>query len=177
MKNKAVFLDRDGTLNKLVFREIKNQETAPWTLEEFEIYDGVKEALDMLKSYGFLNLVITNQPDVLDGFLTPENSVKITNKLMKDLPIDEVFECYKRGDWKYKPNPGNIDLAAHMFGLALDDCYYIGDSWKDSVCAALRKIRYVHVGPTDPVGPIRYHAYDFYDAATWVAKHWRSTHE
>ena len=68
---KAVFLDRDGVLNKLIIREGKAQ--APYTLEEFALYPGVEEALKIIKASDYLAIVVTNQPDVARGWVNLES--------------------------------------------------------------------------------------------------------
>jgi D-glycero-D-manno-heptose 1,7-bisphosphate phosphatase len=173
--NRACFFDRDGVINDLVFHEIKNQTTAPWIKEEFNIQPGVWEALEKTRSAGFLNLVITNQPDVLDGFVSPEDAVYFASYLKKNFAIDEIFEAYLRGEWKYKPNPGFIDLAKEMFDLDLTCCYSVGDTWKDCVFSALRNIKYVHIGSEPAIGPVRYHAKNITEAVEWILKHWKTS--
>jgi len=169
--NKAILLDRDGVITKLVWHEIKNEWTAPWTREEFEVLPHVDEALKDAKSMGFFNLIITNQPDVLDGFISVEDCVFFSEYLKQAYQIDEIFEAYSRGDWKYKPNPGFIDQAKDVFNLDLSQCFFIGDRWKDCVCAAQRKVKYIHVGDQDPIGPVRYRAKHIGDALQWIRKY------
>jgi D-glycero-D-manno-heptose 1,7-bisphosphate phosphatase len=68
--NKAVFLDRDGVLNAAIIA--KGIPKPPMSIEEVIILDGVVDAIKMLKTLGFLTLVLTNQPDVARGIeLTP----------------------------------------------------------------------------------------------------------
>ena len=65
VRRRAVFLDRDGVLNRPVVRE--GRPCPPQSVDEFALYDGVAEACTMLKDAGFLLIVVTNQPDVGRG--------------------------------------------------------------------------------------------------------------
>lgn len=129
---KAIFLDRDGVINKVIMRDGKA--SSPWKLEEFEILPGVKECLEAFKEMGFLNIAFTNQPDVSRGFLEVEDLEKM-HKIMKErLPIDEVKFCphdNKDNCPCRKPKPGLILEAAKKYSIDLKRSYVIGDSWKD----------------------------------------------
>ena len=92
INNKAVFLDRDGVLNKAILKNGKPY--PPSNILELEICDGVKEGLNKLKSKGYMLIVVTNQPDVSRGKTSKENVEKINDALMKLLPLDEIHTCY-----------------------------------------------------------------------------------
>lgn len=129
---RAVFLDRDGVLNRAVVRQGKPY--PPAGLDELEIVPDVPEALAILKAEGFLLLVVTNQPDVARG--TQQRSVveSIHEALRAELPIDDFFVCYHDdGDncACRKPKPGLLLQAAEKYGLDLRSCYLIGDRWRD----------------------------------------------
>ena len=129
---RAVFLDRDGVLNRAVVRDGKP--SPPAGLDELEILPDVPEALAILKAEGFLLLVVTNQPDVARG--TQQRSVveSIHEALRAALPIDDFFVCYHDdGDdcACRKPKPGLLLQAADKYGLDLKLCYLIGDRWRD----------------------------------------------
>ena len=166
--NKAIFFDRDGTLVKLVWRDIKNAHTAPWNREEFEVLPGVGDALQKSSNAGFKNLVISNQPDILDGFIQPEDCVYFSFYLMTTFAIEDIFESYRRGAWTYKPNPGHVDIAKEKYNLDLKMCYFVGDTWKDCVCAALRDIPYVHIGSNNPIGPVVHRSKSVAGAVDWI---------
>ena len=65
IKRKAIFLDRDGVLNKAIVRNRKPY--PPSTIDELEILEGVYEGVELLKHSGYRLIVITNQPDVVRG--------------------------------------------------------------------------------------------------------------
>jgi D-glycero-D-manno-heptose 1,7-bisphosphate phosphatase len=129
---KAVFLDRDGVLNRAVVRDGKPY--PPASPEELEILPDVPDALAGLKEGGFLLLVVTNQPDVARG--TQERAVieRMHEKLRSSLPIDDFFVCYHDdadGCDCRKPKPGLLRQAVIRYGLDLSACYLIGDRWRD----------------------------------------------
>ena len=88
VKRRAVFLDRDGVLNASPVRDGKPY--APHSLAEFELLPGVPEALARLRQAGFLNIVVTNQPDVATGKATREDVEAIHRHLLNELPLDAV---------------------------------------------------------------------------------------
>ncbi len=107
MKNKAVFLDRDGVLNKAIVRDGKPY--PPASLAEFEFIPHVKDVLPQLKSAGYLLIVVTNQPDVGRG--TQHKSVveEMHDLLKRKLPLDAIYVCYHGYDGECecrKPKPG-----------------------------------------------------------------------
>ena len=92
MKNKAVFLDRDGVLNQAVVRNGKPY--PPASAAELVLAPDALAALRELKAEGFLLLVVTNQPDVAKGITTRAAVEEINRKLASTLPVDDVFVCY-----------------------------------------------------------------------------------
>jgi D-glycero-D-manno-heptose 1,7-bisphosphate phosphatase len=155
---KAVFLDRDGVLNRAILR--KGKPHPPDTVEELEILPDVPEALAALKAGGFLLLVVTNQPDVARG--TQQRSVveAIHSTLAAALPIDDFFVCYhddRDGCDCRKPKPGLMVQAAAKYGIDLGASYLIGDRWRDidagraAGCRAIWIDRgYSERGPSEP---------------------------
>lgn len=128
----AVFLDRDGVINRAVVRSGKPY--PPGGLDELEILPGVAQALARLKEAGFTLIVVSNQPDVARG-TTPRAVVEAINaRLGELLPIDEFRTCYHDsgdGCGCRKPRPGMLLEAACDHGLDLAASYMIGDRWRD----------------------------------------------
>ncbi|MEO7145005.1 MAG: HAD-IIIA family hydrolase, partial [Bryobacteraceae bacterium] len=111
--NKAVFLDRDGVLNRAVLRDGKPY--PPASVDELEILPDAAEALGRLKQAGFLLLVVTNQPDVARGAQTRAAVEAMHAALARALPIDGFFVCYHDdadGCDCRKPRPGLLLQAA-----------------------------------------------------------------
>jgi len=135
---RAVFLDRDGVINKAIVRDGKPY--PPTCLEEFAILDGVPEALSQLKAHWFSLIVATNQPDVGRGTLAKDIVEQMHAKMCQDLPIDRVEVCYHPGGAEYsafrKPAPGMLLRAARELGINLEQSYMIGDRWRDIDCGA-----------------------------------------
>lgn len=129
---RAVFLDRDGVINRAVVRDGKPY--PPASLAEVEILPGVSDALEALHEAGFMLIVVTNQPDVARG-ATPMAVVEaINNHLMSCLPIDELRACYhdnNDGCGCRKPLPGAIMAAAIKHEIDLGKSYMVGDRWRD----------------------------------------------
>jgi D-glycero-D-manno-heptose 1,7-bisphosphate phosphatase len=127
---RAVFLDRDGVLNRSVVRSGKPY--PPRTLEELQILPGVAEALRRLRAAGFLLIVVTNQPDVARGTQRRAVVEAINAALCAALPLDGVLTCYDDGNTpRRKPNPGMVLEGAERHGVALGASFLIGDRWKD----------------------------------------------
>ena len=129
---RAVFLDRDGVLNRAVVRGGKPY--PPATPEEIEILPDVPAALRRLKERGFLLLVATNQPDVARGTQTRSAVERMHLKLGSELPLDGFLVCY-HDDSDHcdcrKPRPGLLIEAARRHDLDLARCYLVGDRWRD----------------------------------------------
>jgi D-glycero-D-manno-heptose 1,7-bisphosphate phosphatase len=131
MKNKAVFLDRDGILNRAIVRNGKPY--APASLAEVEILPDVSEALKILKEAGFVLIVVSNQPDVARGLTSKESVEAINSYLAANLPIDRFIMCFEDGnESEYrKPKPGMLLAGAKEFDVDLKASFMIGDRWRD----------------------------------------------
>lgn len=131
-KKKAIFLDRDGVLNKVILKNGKPH--PPANLQELSLSDDVHSALNTLKSQGFLLIGATNQPDVARG-TTQRDAVEAINKtLMSLLPLTEIRACYHDDADACacrKPLPGLLLTAAEEHGIDLQQSIMIGDRWKD----------------------------------------------
>ena len=141
-KQKAVFLDRDGTINKYV-----GFLTKP---EQFELVPGVAEAIKKINKSGYLAIVVTNQPVIARGDCTWEDLLLIHNKMETELGkegafLDAIYICPHHKDKGFegerpeykcdcdcrKPEPGLILKAANDFHIDLSQSYMIGDSTND----------------------------------------------
>jgi D-glycero-D-manno-heptose 1,7-bisphosphate phosphatase len=134
---RAVFLDRDGVINRALERDCKP--FPPRSLDEFEILPEVPAACAKLKAAGFLLVVATNQPDVGRGTLKKELVEEIHAHLMKQFPIDRVEVCFHPGQGKSdcdcrKPKPGMLLRAARELNIDLSHSWMVGDRWRDVDC-------------------------------------------
>lgn len=137
-KQKAVFLDRDGTINKYV-GFLRN-------IDEFELIDGVADAIKKINAFGYLAIVITNQPVIARGEVSFEELEVIHNKMETLLGkegayLDAIYYCPhhphkgyegERLELKFdcdcrKPKPGMLLKAANDFNIDLSRSWMIGD--------------------------------------------------
>ena len=132
MLKRAVFLDRDGVINRVILREGKPY--SPRRLSEFKLTDGIKGVLDHLKEAGFLLIVVTNQPDISRGLITRRKLDAIHDLIRNDLPVDDIVVCshddIDECDCR-KPKPGMIVDSARKWGIDIGSSFIIGDTWKD----------------------------------------------
>ena len=128
----AVFLDRDGVINRAVVRN--GRPHPPPDAARLEVLPGVPQALARLRATGFRLVVVTNQPDVARGTQTREGVEQIHARLAAELPIDEFRVCYHddldRCDCR-KPAPGLLLAAARDAGIDLRRSVIVGDRWRD----------------------------------------------
>ena len=131
-KSRAVFLDRDGVINRVVVREGKP--FPPATLQELEILPGVLEALHQLKQHGYKLLVVTNQPDVRRGTQSQATVEAMHQALSARLPLDDILVCYHTDQDKCdcrKPLPGMLLEAARKHNIDMATSFMVGDRWRD----------------------------------------------
>lgn len=132
VRRRAVFLDRDGVLNRAFVRNGKPY--PPSKIEELEILPGVAEACHDLHRAGFLLIMVTNQPDVARGSQTRE-VVEAINRVLSDrLSLDDIKVCYHDDSDNCKcrkPEPGLLLEAAEESKIDLSGSFMVGDRWKD----------------------------------------------
>lgn len=130
--SKAVFLDRDGVINRCIVREGKP--FAPRAVDEFEILPGVAEAVAELQRAGYLAIVATNQPDVGKGLQSHAKVEAMHELLRQRVPVDGIEVCFHvdadRCDCR-KPKPGMLLRAAKARNVRLELSWMIGDRWRD----------------------------------------------
>ncbi len=130
--HQAVFLDRDGVLNRAIAR--KGRPYSPSSLAELKILPGVVEACTSLHEAGFLLIVVTNQPGVARGTQRREVVEAMNQVLRKRLPLDDMRVCY-HDDADHcpcrKPEPGLLLEAAQDWEIDLSASFMVGDRWKD----------------------------------------------
>ena len=141
-KQRAVFLDRDGTVNKYVgfLRDI----------DDFELVDGAAEAIRRINRSGYLAIVVTNQPVIARGEVSWEELREIHRKMetllgQEGAYIDDIFICPHHPDKGFpgerleykidcdcrKPKPGLILQAAEKYNIDLSESWMVGDSQSD----------------------------------------------
>lgn len=143
---KAIFLDRDGVLNRAIERGGKPY--PPESVEEFQLLPGVPEACHTLQALGYLLIVVTNQPDIARGTKSTAGVEAINDRLRDLLPLDAVRVCpHDDGDGCgcRKPRPGLLTGAAQDFDIDLTRSYMIGDRWRDVDAGAAAGCRTVWI--------------------------------
>jgi D-glycero-D-manno-heptose 1,7-bisphosphate phosphatase len=131
VRRRAIFLDRDGVLNRAVVRAGKPY--PPADVAQTEILPGVAEALAQLRAVGFVLIVVSNQPDVARGTTARATVEAINAYLGSLLPVDRFIMCYEDGENAFckKPNPGMLLAGAQEFNVDLSQSFMIGDRWRD----------------------------------------------
>ena len=129
---KAVFLDRDGVINKASI--INGKPYPPRNLDELELIPGVDQAILQLRDRGYFCIVVTNQPDVARGKTSKETVESINQFLIQHLAIHEIISCYhddhENCDCR-KPKPGSLLKAALKYNINLNKSFMVGDRWRD----------------------------------------------
>lgn len=141
-KQKAIFLDRDGTINKYV-GFLRN-------IDDFELLPGVAEAIKRINSFGYLAIVVTNQPVIARGEVTFEQLDEIHNKMetllgQEGAYLDAIYFCPHHPDKGFegevpelkidcdcrKPKPGMLLRAAEDFNIDISSSWMVGDGKND----------------------------------------------
>ncbi len=129
---RAVFLDRDGTLNEPIVRE--GRPYPPPSVAELELVPHASESLRRLKEAGFALVVVTNQPDVARGVQSRTVVEQINAHLAAQLNLDDVRTCWhddSAGCACRKPKPGLLVEASVVRGIDLTRSFMVGDRWRD----------------------------------------------
>lgn len=128
----AVFLDRDGVLNRVLIRD--GLPFGPMTLADFVLVEGAAAGVRRLKEAGYAVIVATNQPELARGRLQPAALEAMHAKLRAEVPVDAIYVCphddADRCDCR-KPQPGLLLSAAREHGIDLGHSYMVGDRWRD----------------------------------------------
>ena len=128
----AVFLDRDGVLNR---NDVCNgRPYAPTTLSDFEFLPDVHQALQRLDAAGALLVVATNQPDMGEGKVPQCVVEAMHDRILSETPVTDIRVCYHTDrdecDCR-KPKPGMLLAAAAEHNIDLSRSYMVGDRWRD----------------------------------------------
>ena len=193
MSNKAIFLDRDGTLI-----EDPGYLNHP---EQVKLLEGVAEALIELRAMGYMLIVVSNQSAVARGVVSEKDLGEIHNRLRQLLTergayLDQIYYCpyhpdgvipkyRKESDWR-KPNPGMLLAAADEMDIDLSQSWSIGDSSRDveaGLRAGCKTILITRLsayktnfgGPTEPKP--NYKGVNMKEAVNIIKKYHRSSNE
>jgi D-glycero-D-manno-heptose 1,7-bisphosphate phosphatase len=144
--NHAVFLDRDGVINKIVYHPDMGILDTPFTPAQFELLPNVGKSIRLLNRLGLLTILVSNQPGIAKGQLNWKTFQAIEKKMFKLLnkekaKLDGIYYCFHHPEAKVKeyrkkcncrkPKPGLLLQAASDFHLDLKHSYLIGDGITD----------------------------------------------
>jgi D-glycero-D-manno-heptose 1,7-bisphosphate phosphatase len=175
MKNKAVFIDRDGTIN----------EDGPYLSDpgQFKMYPGVGEGVKRLKDAGFKIIVVTNQSGIARGYFTEEDLTAVHDRMKEEfasfgVTLDGIYYCPHHPNQSCscrKPNTGLFEKAMREHDIDPGRSYMIGDTELDVVAGERVGARTVLISsePTKetPGRALRGHeALGFAEAVDWILK-------
>ncbi len=126
--NKAIFLDRDGVINKRLIGDYVK------SIEEFQILPKVRETIIELKNKGYVIIIITNQQGIGKGLMSKEDLEFIHKYMVKEIPeIDDIYYCpHLEGTCNCrKPKPGMLINASKKWNINFKNSWMIGDSESD----------------------------------------------
>jgi D-glycero-D-manno-heptose 1,7-bisphosphate phosphatase len=128
---KALFLDRDGILNKVIIRE--GVVSSPRSLDEFNINEEARSLIESANRAGYIVVVVTNQPDVEKNLLATPTLEQMHDVLRTELGIEFFQVCTSTNDAdpRRKPNPGMFLDAARELQIDLRGSLFVGDGKKD----------------------------------------------
>ena len=159
--HRAVFLDRDGTINAMVDTPSPGLVDTPATPEEFHLLPGVGEAIRTINEAGWLAVVVSNQPGIAKGRFSPSELEAVTRKMHGELAcfgarLDAVLYCLHhpqavREEFRVvcacrKPKPGLLLQGAGALDIELERSYLVGDRVSDIEAGAAAGCRTVLVG-------------------------------
>ncbi|MFH1541220.1 MAG: HAD family hydrolase [Elusimicrobiota bacterium] len=172
MKNKAVFLDRDGTINKDMHYSVD--------VSRLKVFKNAAPAIKILNNANYKVIIISNQSGIARGYFKKKD-VKKLNKIIVDrlkkrkAKIDAIYFCPHHPDENCKcrkPKPSMILQAKKDFNIDIKNSYIVGDAQSDIDLAKNVKAKSVFVltGVGTDVRGADYAAKDILDAANWIVK-------
>ncbi len=164
-KHPAVFLDRDGVLNEIVFNDDIEQMDSPQKLSEFKPFPEAADAIRKIKEKGYYVFLATNQPGAAKGKSKLKTLYDINTKFCEQLSeqgidIDGVFMCphYPKMSEKTtekfliitcdcrKPKPGLLLKPKDIYNIDYESSYMIGDSFTDIVAGQAAGVKTIFIG-------------------------------
>jgi len=143
---KAVFLDRDGVINELVYHLEQGIIDSPFTVEQFRLFPGVGEAIRKLHEMGYKVILVSNQPGIAKGHMSKGTFDEIRKRMQEELAkegafLDGEYYCFHYPEAKVeglrdncecrKPKPGLLLQAAKEMDIDLSQSWMIGDGLTD----------------------------------------------
>lgn len=169
-KNKAIFLDRDGTIieDAIYLNDPK----------KIKYLDGAIEGMRMMRDMGYKFIVVTNQSGIARGIVQIENLHAIHKQMSFDLAQHgiEVLNYYyapystTSNHWLRKPNPGMLELGVRDFNLDAKECWMIGDRETDIIAGEKMEMKTIFIEGTEiPTRPDLKSAKNLINAANLIS--------
>lgn len=143
---RAVFLDRDGVINELIYYEEHGIVDSPFTPEQMKVFPWVPEAIRRLKELGFKVIIASNQPGIAKGHFSRETFRRIRERMLSQIErdgvrIDGEYYCFHHPEAVVeelrvncdcrKPKPGLLLRASRELGIDLSSSWMVGDGIVD----------------------------------------------
>ncbi len=161
----VIFLDRDGTLNEIVFNDETESLDSPLSAEQLRLLPKTIEALEIFKSLGYTLIVVTNQPAAAKGKVALSRLYEVNNRLKdilreNNIYLDDILMCAHYPEAKKeirdsflisdcdcrKPKPGLLKKAMEKFNVDIERSYMVGDSYVDILAGSAVKLKTVFLG-------------------------------
>lgn len=160
MKERAVFLDRDGVINRMVYYAEHGIVDSPFKAEQFFIFPEAAKAIRLIHKMGMQAILVSNQPGIAKGFYPLKNFTALNRKMRSILKgpasLDGIYYClhhpqakikkYRRLCNCRKPRPGLLLSAAREKGIDLPRSYMIGDGVVDIEAGSKAGCRTILIG-------------------------------
>ena len=153
MNQRAIFLDRDGVINKARFVDGKHR--SPMVPKELELYKDAKNSIRKLRKLDFLIFIVTNQPEISRGNLRMEDSDAINAEICREIAPDEIVVCPhddSDGCSCRKPLPGMLTGLISRYRLEPSRCYLVGDRLKDIEAGLAAGVKSIQIDRGYPEG-------------------------
>jgi len=146
MKNKAVFLDRDGVINEVIYHKEMGIIDSPFTVDQLKLLPNVSDAINHFHDRGFKVIIVSNQPGMAKDHFSIDVFEKMRQKMNAELKKDGAFvdaeyycfhhpyasvEKYKKICTCRKPKPGMLEKASKEHDIDLSKSWMIGDGITD----------------------------------------------
>ena len=187
---KAIFLDRDGVINPLVYNIETSKYESPHFPEDFSVYTHVLKSLKLIKEHGYKTIIISNQPSYAKGKTSLEN-IKAIEKLFRDYSIenggliDEFYYCYHHPNGivpEYsiscecrKPKTLFLETAIKKLDLDKANCFFVGDQDTDVKCGKAMGLKTVKINNKNSINKSgnetpNWFAADLYEAVMLIIR-------
>ena len=159
--NKAIFLDRDGVINELIYYPEHGIVDSPFTPEQFKLFPWAGKSIKKLSKEGYKVVIVSNQPGIAKGYLSREGFGRIREKMSLDLEsqgafLDAEYYCFHHPEAKVKrfkvnctcrkPEPGLLLKAAEELDIDLSLSWMIGDGLTDVMAGRRAGCRTILLG-------------------------------